>query len=61
MRIKNIIACTFFIFLAFPLLSFSETIKYNKVKLKRAEIELTEDRLLDVGIFIFDPNIPEDI
>ena len=61
MSIKNIIAPTFFICLIFPLLSFSETIKYDKVKLKRAEIELIEDRLLDVGIFIFDPNIPEDI
>jgi len=59
--IKNIIAPTFFICLILPLLSFSETIKYDKVKLKRAEIELIEDRLLDVGIFIFDPNIPEDI
>ena len=61
MSIKNIIAPTFFICLILPLLSFSETIKYDKVKLKRAEIELIEDRLLDVGIFIFDPNIPEDI
>ena len=61
MRIKNIIVPTFFICLILPLLSFSKTITYDKVKLKRAEIELIEDRLLDVGIFIFDPNIPENI
>ena len=50
---KNITTFIFFVCLALPLLSLSETIKYDKVKLKRAEIEITEDRLLDVGIFIF--------
>ncbi|MBM22711.1 MAG: hypothetical protein CMD78_00395 [Gammaproteobacteria bacterium] len=36
----------------------SKTIKYDNVPIQRAQVELTEEQLLDVGILIFDPNIP---
>ena len=35
----------------------SKTIKYDNVPIQRAQVELTEEQLLDVGILIFDPNI----
>ncbi len=38
----------------------SKTIKYENVPIQRAQIELTEEQLLDVGILIFDPNLPEE-
>ena len=38
----------------------SKTIKYENVPIQRAQVELTEEQLLDVGILIFDPNIPEE-
>ena len=50
-----------FILLNTPVFCLSETIKFDNIKLKHAELELTEERLLDVGIFIFDPNLPEDL
>jgi len=37
----------------------SKTIQYENVPIQRAQIELTEEQLLDVGILIFDPNLPE--
>ena len=38
----------------------SKTIKYDNVPIQRAQVELTQEQLLDVGILIFDPNIPEE-
>ncbi|SVA29982.1 uncharacterized protein METZ01_LOCUS82836 [marine metagenome] len=38
----------------------SKTIQYENVPIQRAQIELTEEQLLDVGILIFDPNLPEE-
>jgi len=38
----------------------SKTIKYENIPIQRAQVELTEEQLLDIGILIFDPNIPEE-
>ena len=38
----------------------SKTITYENVPIQRAQVELTQEQLLDVGILIFDPNIPEE-
>ena len=40
--------------------AFSKTITYENVPIQRAQVELTQEQLLDVGILIFDPNIPEE-
>ena len=46
-----------FIFLS-PSFSIAKTIKYEKVKLEIAQTEIPYEELLDVGIMLFDPNIP---
>ena len=38
----------------------AKTIQYEKVGLDRAQIELPPEELLDIGILLFDPNIPEE-
>ena len=38
----------------------AKTIQYEKVGLDRAQIELPSEELLDIGILLFDPNIPEE-
>ena len=52
--------------LAFTLLFFSgiyhaeaKTIKYEKVQLDIAQTEIPFEELLDIGIMLFDPNVPE--
>ena len=52
--------------LAFILLFFSgiyhaeaKTIKYEKVQLDIAQTEIPFEELLDIGIMLFDPNVPE--
>ena len=46
-----------FIFLS-PSFSIAKPIKYEKVKLEIAQTEIPYEELLDVGIMLFDPNIP---
>ena len=41
-----------------PSFSIAKTIKYEKVKLEIAQTEIPYEELLDVGIMLFDPNIP---
>jgi hypothetical protein len=36
------------------------TIQYEKISLERAQIEIPEEELLDIGILLFDPNIPDE-
>ncbi len=38
----------------------SRTVHYEKVDMVRAETELPPEALLDVGILLFDPGVPED-
>ncbi len=38
----------------------SKTIQYENIPLQRAQIELAEAQLLDIGILIFDPNLPKE-
>ena len=38
----------------------AKTIQYEKVSLERAQIEIPEEELLDIGILLFDPNIPDE-
>ncbi len=37
----------------------SRTVDYEEVDIERAETELSANQLLDVGIMLFDPGIPE--
>jgi len=41
--------------------SSARTVQYDEVEIERAEVEVSEAALLDIGIVIFDPNIPEDL
>jgi len=38
----------------------SRTVQYEQVEMLRAETELPSEALLDVGILLFDPGVPED-
>jgi hypothetical protein len=38
----------------------AKTIQYEKISLERAQIEIPEEELLDIGILLFDPNIPDE-
>lgn len=38
----------------------SRTVQYEQVEMLRAETELPPEALLDVGILLFDPGVPED-
>ena len=38
----------------------SKTIQYENIPLQRAQIELAAEQLLDIGILIFDPNLPKE-
>ena len=38
----------------------AKTIQYEKVGLDRAQIEIPPQEILDIGILVFDPNIPEE-
>ena len=37
----------------------AKTIKYEKVQLDIAQTEIPFEELLDIGIMLFDPNVPE--
>ena len=37
----------------------SKTIQYENIPLQRAQIELAAEQVLDIGILIFDPNLPK--
>ena len=39
--------------------SISQTVKYDEVQMETAQSEIPTHELLDVGIILFDPNIPE--
>ena len=41
-------------------LLYAKTIQYEKISLERAQIEIPEEELLDIGILLFDPNIPDE-
>lgn len=41
--------------------SVSQTVKYDEVEAKTAEVEVAEAALLDVGIMLFDPGIPPSV
>ncbi len=63
--IRSIQVCSRTLF-AFTLLFFSgiyhaeaKTIKYEKVQLDIAQTEIPFEELLDIGIMLFDPNVPE--
>ena len=58
-KIKPAISLVTLFLLATVNFAFAKTITYEKVPIQRAQVELTEEQLLDVGILIFDPNIPE--
>jgi len=38
----------------------AKTIQYEKISLERAQIEIPGEELLDIGILLFDPNIPDE-
>ena len=59
-KIKPAISLVTLFLLATVNFAFAKTITYEKVPIQRAQVELTEEQLLDVGILIFDPNIPEE-
>ena len=58
-KLKPFFASVFLLLLATISGAHSKTITYENIPLQRAQIELTKEQLLDVGILIFDPNIPE--
>ena len=41
--------------------SVSKTVEYDSVDIETAETEVPEYALLDVGILLFDPGIPESV
>ena len=59
-KIKPAISLLTLLLLATVNFASSKTITYEKVPIQRAQVELTEEQLLDVGIMIFDANIPEE-
>ena len=59
-KIKPAISLLTLLLLATVSCTSSKTIQYENVPIQRAQIELTEEQLLDVGILIFDPNLPEE-
>ena len=58
LALKNLSIVFFFIF-SLSVVD-AKTIQYEKVGLDRAQIELPSEELLDIGILLFDPNIPEE-
>ena len=58
LALKNLSIIFFFIF-SLSVVD-AKTIQYEKVGLDRAQIELPSEELLDIGILLFDPNIPEE-
>ena len=58
-KLKPFFISVFLLLVATISCTHSKTITYENIPLQRAQIELTEEQLLDVGILIFDPNIPE--
>ena len=58
LALKNLSIVFFFIF-SLSVVD-AKTIQYEKVGLDRAQIELPPEELLDIGILLFDPNIPEE-
>jgi hypothetical protein len=59
-KIKPAISLLTLFLLATVNFAFAKTITYENVQIQRAQVELTEEQLLDIGILIFDPNIPEE-
>ena len=59
-KIKPAICLLSLLLLATVDFASSKTITYEKVPIQRAQVELTEEQLLDVGIMIFDANIPKE-
>ena len=53
------IICSLVVCLVSGLL-YAKTIQYEKISLERAQIEIPEEELLDIGILLFDPNIPDE-
>ena len=53
------IICSLLVCLVSGLLH-AKTIQYEKISLERAQIEIPEEELLDIGILLFDPNIPDE-
>ena len=53
------IICSLVVCLVSGLL-YAKTIQYEKISLERAQIEIPEEALLDIGILLFDPNIPDE-
>ncbi|MEO1929534.1 MAG: hypothetical protein ABGX51_04085, partial [Gammaproteobacteria bacterium] len=53
------IICSLLVCLVSGLLQ-AKTIQYEKISLERAQIEIPEEELLDIGILLFDPNIPDE-
>ena len=60
LKIKPAFSLLTLLLLATANFALSKTITYEKVPILRAQVELTEEQLLDVGILIFDANIPEE-
>ncbi len=58
LALKNLSIVFFFMFSV--IVVEAKTIQYEKVGLDRAQIELPPEELLDIGILLFDPNIPEE-
>ena len=58
LALKNLSIVFFFMFSV--IVVEAKTIQYEKVGLDRAQIELPPQELLDIGILLFDPNIPEE-
>ena len=56
--LKNLSIVFFFMFSV--IVVEAKTIQYEKVGLDRAQIELPPQELLDIGILLFDPNIPKE-
>lgn len=53
------IICSLLVCLVSGLLQ-AKTIQYEKISLERAQIEIPGEELLDIGILLFDPNIPDE-
>ena len=60
MRSRKLFALGFALICLFPAACTTQTVKkVNSVKVVQAELEVPEEALLDIGLVVFDPGIPE--
>ena len=56
---NKILFMIFCIVFSLSSISYAKKIEYEKVKLEIAQVEVPFEQLLDIGIMLFDPNLPE--